>query len=89
MKLLLTIVLLSVTGVAYAENEIDAKVEAALIDESRPAKDRVRDRNALRKSIQYHSRPTPRRRKDNRQELLRRARIELKTWMAMAPKHSA
>jgi len=45
MKLLLTIVLLSLIGVAYAENEIDAKVEAALADESRPAEDRMRDRN--------------------------------------------
>ena len=45
MKLLLTIVLLSLIGVAYAENEIDAKVAAALVDESRPAEDRMRDRN--------------------------------------------
>ena len=45
MKLLLTIVLLALVGVAYAENEIDAKVEAALADESRPAQDRMRDRN--------------------------------------------
>ena len=45
MKVLLTIVLLSLVGVAYAENEIDAKVEAALADESRPAEDRMRDRN--------------------------------------------
>ena len=45
MKLLLTIVLLSLIGVAYAETEIDAKVEAALADESRPAEDRMRDRN--------------------------------------------
>lgn len=45
MKVLLTIVLLSLTGIAYADNEIDAKVEAALADESRPAEDRKRDRN--------------------------------------------
>jgi predicted methyltransferase len=45
MKVLLTIVLLSLVGVAYAENEIDAKVEAALADESRPVEDRMRDRN--------------------------------------------
>ncbi len=45
MKVLLTIVLLSLVGVAYAENEIDAKVEAALADDSRPAEDRMRDRN--------------------------------------------
>ena len=45
MKVLLTIVLLSLVGVAYAGNDIDAKVEAALADESRPAEDRMRDRN--------------------------------------------
>ena len=45
MKLLLTIVLLTLFGVAYSANEIDAKVEAALADESRPVEDRVRDRN--------------------------------------------
>ena len=45
MKIFLTIVLLILVGVAYAENEIDAKVEAALADESRPAEDRARDRN--------------------------------------------
>jgi len=45
MKVLLVIVLLSLVGVTYAENEIDAKVEAALADESRPAEDRARDRN--------------------------------------------
>jgi len=47
MKVLLTIVLLSLVGVAYADNDIDAKVEAALADESRPAEDRMRDRNRL------------------------------------------
>ncbi len=45
MKVVLTIVLLSLIGVAYADNEINAKVEAALADESRPAEDRARDRN--------------------------------------------
>jgi predicted methyltransferase len=45
MKVLLAIILLSLVGVAHAENEIDAKVEVALADESRPAKDRERDRN--------------------------------------------
>ena len=45
MKVVLTIVLMSLVGIAYAENEIDAKVEAALADESRPAEDRMRDRN--------------------------------------------
>jgi len=45
MKVLLTIVLLSVVSLAHAENEIDAKVESALADESRPAEDRMRDAN--------------------------------------------
>jgi len=45
MKVLLAIILLNLVGVAHAENEIDAKVEAALADESRPAEDRERDRN--------------------------------------------
>ncbi|NOR35473.1 MAG: methyltransferase [Woeseiaceae bacterium] len=45
MKALLTIILLSLVGVAHAEHEIDAKVEAALADESRPEEDRMRDRN--------------------------------------------
>jgi predicted methyltransferase len=45
MKILLTIALLSLVGFAYAENEIDAKVEAALADEARPAEDRMRDQN--------------------------------------------
>ena len=45
MKVLFAIVMLSLVGVAYAENEIDAKVEAALADESRPAEDRMRDEN--------------------------------------------
>lgn len=45
MKVFLTIVLFSLVGVAYADNEIDAKVAAALADESRPAEDRMRDRN--------------------------------------------
>jgi len=45
MKVLLTIVLLSVVNLAHAENEIDAKVESALADESRPAEDRMRDAN--------------------------------------------
>ena len=47
MKVLLTIVLMSLVGVVYADNEIDAKVEAALADESRPAEDRMRDENRL------------------------------------------
>ena len=45
MKVLLAVIVLSLVGVAHAENEIDAKVQAALADESRPAEDRERDRN--------------------------------------------
>jgi predicted methyltransferase len=45
MKALLSIVLLSLVGVAYADNDIDAKVTAALADASRPAEDRMRDKN--------------------------------------------
>jgi predicted methyltransferase len=45
MKVLVTVVLLALVSVAYAENEIDMKVEAALADESRPAEDRMRDSN--------------------------------------------
>jgi len=45
MKVLLAIIVLSLVGVAHAENEIEAKVEAALADASRPAEDRARDRN--------------------------------------------
>jgi predicted methyltransferase len=45
MKVLATIILLALFGVAYAENEIDSKVEAALADQARPAEDRERDRN--------------------------------------------
>jgi len=45
MKILLTIVSLILFGVAYGDNAIDAKVEAALADESRPAEDRMRDPN--------------------------------------------
>jgi len=47
MKVLFTVVLLSLVGVVYADNEIDTKVGAALADESRPAKDRLRDENRL------------------------------------------
>ena len=45
MKLVLTVVLLAVAGLAQAENEIDAKVEAAMADQARPDNDRERDRN--------------------------------------------
>jgi len=47
MKVMLTLVLLALLSVAHAENEIDAKVEAALADTARPAEDRVRDDNRL------------------------------------------
>jgi predicted methyltransferase len=45
MKTILTIALLALAGAAYADNEIDTKVEAALADEARPAEDRARDNN--------------------------------------------
>lgn len=47
MKVMLTLVLLALVSVAHAENEIDAKVGAALADPARPAEDRVRDDNRL------------------------------------------
>lgn len=47
MKAMLTIVLLTLVGVANADNEIDVKVEAALADAARPAEDRLRDENRL------------------------------------------
>ena len=45
MRIVLTFVLLNLVGAAQAANEIDAKVEAALADESRPEMHRERDRN--------------------------------------------
>ena len=45
MRIVLAFVLLNLVGVAYAANDIDAKVEAALADESRPEMHRERDRN--------------------------------------------
>lgn len=45
MKALLAIVSLSLFGIAQADNGIDAKVEAALADEARPAEDIARDEN--------------------------------------------
>lgn len=50
MKLLLSLVLVSISGFAFADNSIDTKVEAALAAESRPAADKERDRN--RKALQ-------------------------------------
>jgi len=47
LKALLTIVLLTLVGVASADNEIDAKVEAALADAARPSADQLRDENRL------------------------------------------
>ncbi len=47
MKLTLSMVLLVLAAVAQADNGIDAKVEAALAADSRPAEDRARDRNRL------------------------------------------
>ena len=45
MRIILSLILLSLVGVTYAANEIDAKVEAALAADARPAADRDRDRN--------------------------------------------
>ncbi len=45
MRIILSFILLSLVGVAYAANDIDAKVEAALAAEARPQADRDRDRN--------------------------------------------
>lgn len=45
LKALLSIALMAVAVSAFAADEIDAKVEAALKAESRPEADRVRDRN--------------------------------------------
>ncbi len=45
MKVLLALIALMVVGIAQAANDIDAKVEAALVAESRPDADRDRDRN--------------------------------------------
>lgn len=47
MKVMLSLVLLALVGVVHADNEIDAKVQAALADEARPAKDSVRDENRM------------------------------------------
>ena len=47
MRALFAIVLLMTASFVQADNEIDAKVEAALAVESRPEADRVRDRNRL------------------------------------------
>ena len=47
MKLLITFLLLSLTIVAQAANEIDSKVKAALAAESRPQADRDRDWNRM------------------------------------------
>lgn len=45
MRVLIAIALTLAAGFSLAANEIDAKVEAALVAESRPAADRERDRN--------------------------------------------
>ena len=45
MKVVLAVILLALVGVANAENSLDAKVAAALADESRPAADQARDKN--------------------------------------------
>jgi predicted methyltransferase len=45
MRTLLVIIVFGLVGIAYADNDIDAKVTAALADESRPAEYRTRDTN--------------------------------------------
>jgi predicted methyltransferase len=45
MRTLLAIIVFGLVGIAYADNDIDAKVTAALADESRPAEDHTRDTN--------------------------------------------
>ena len=45
MKILLALLLVSLTGIVQASNAIDEKVTTALAAESRPAADRERDRN--------------------------------------------
>lgn len=45
MRVLIALSVLILAGNAFAANEIDAKVEAALTAESRPEADRARDRN--------------------------------------------
>ena len=45
MKILLALLLVSLTGIVQASNAIDEKVTAALAAESRPEADRERDRN--------------------------------------------
>ena len=45
MRIILSFILLALVGAAYADNDIDAKVEAALAAEARPQADRDRDRN--------------------------------------------
>lgn len=47
MKVLFTTACLILLGVAHADNSIDTKVEAALADEARPAKDVARDENRM------------------------------------------
>jgi len=46
-KILIAILLLAVASFAFAANEIDAKVKAAVAAESRPDSDRVRDDNRM------------------------------------------
>ena len=45
MRVLFALILVFAAGHAFAANEIDSKMEAALAAESRPEADRVRDRN--------------------------------------------
>ncbi len=45
MRIILSFILLSLVGVVQAANEIDSKVEAALVADARPQADRDRDKN--------------------------------------------
>ena len=47
MRTVIALILLTIVAFAQAANEIDAKVETALAAESRPHRDRVRDKNRM------------------------------------------
>ena len=47
MRTVIALILLTIVAFAQAANEIDMKVEAALAAESRPDRDRVRDKNRM------------------------------------------
>ncbi len=47
MKIMTAFILLTIAAFAQAANEIDMKIEAALVADSRPERDRVRDENRM------------------------------------------